>query len=170
MLFLQYCLFVGLIQAGKWALRNVYWGFFWSSDEAYLMGQELAEITSRRIYCCVVTHWLLRRDASEAASWCNFGNIGKRSRLRWWNHVLHCASSYVSLSRYIRLRWFNDPTALAWRFDCAGLKIRLRWLEDMTSLSRRFEFVSRMRRICLQNEVAELAEWSGCVSWMKWLC
>ena len=111
------------------------------------MGQELAEITSRRICCCVVTHWLLHRDASEAASWCNFGNIGKRSRLRWWNHVLHCASSYVSLSRYIRLRWFKDPTALAWRYDFVVSKIRIR----------------------KQNETDLLAEWSGWVSWQKWL-
>ena len=43
--------------------------------------QDVAGITSRRICYCVVTRRLLRRDASDATSWRNFGNIGKRSRL-----------------------------------------------------------------------------------------
>ena len=62
-----------------------------------------------------------------------FLSINSAFEVSWWNLVLHCASSYVSLSRYIRLRWLKDPTALAWRFDCAGLKIWLRCLEDSNS-------------------------------------
>ena len=111
------------------------------------MGQELAEITSRRICCCVVTHWLLRRDASEAASWRNFSSPRA-------NGAAYADETMFFIAQVHTFHWADTS-------DCAGLKIRLRRLEDMTSLAWRFEFVSRMRRICLQNEVAELAEWSG---------
>ena len=111
------------------------------------MGQELAEITSRRICCCVVTHWLLHRDASEAASWCNFSSLRA-------NGAAYADETMFFIAQVHTFHWADTS-------DCAGLKIRLRWLEDMTSLARRFEFVSRMRRICLQNEVAELTDWSS---------
>lgn len=111
------------------------------------MGQELAEITSRRICCCVVTHRLLRRDASEAASWRNFSSLRASG-------AAYADETMFFIAQVHTFHWADTS-------DCAGLMIRLRWLEDMTSLSRRFEFVSRMRRICLQNEVAELAEWSS---------
>lgn len=155
MLFLQYCLFVGLIQAGKWALRNVYWGFFWSSDEAYLMGQELAEITSRRICCCVVTHWLLHRDASEAASWCNFSSLRA-------NGAVYADETMFFIAQVHTFHWADTS-------DCAGLKIRLRWLEDSIALAWRYDFVVSKIRIRKQNETDLFAEWSGCVCRMKWL-
>ena len=39
------------------------------------MGQDVSEITSRRICCCVATRLLLRRDSANATSGRNFGSI-----------------------------------------------------------------------------------------------
>lgn len=39
------------------------------------MGQDVSEITSRRICCCVATRLLLRRDAATDTSGRNFGGI-----------------------------------------------------------------------------------------------
>ena len=63
----------------------------------------------------------------------------------WWNHVRHCASSYVSLSWRIRLNWVTDSTSLGGRFDFAGWWIRLRWVEEAISLAEWSTWCCRMK-------------------------
>ena len=156
MLFLQYCLFVVLIQAGKWALRNVYWGFFEAQMKLIWWEQNVAGITSRRICCCVATHWLLRRDASETASWRNFSSLRASG-------AAYADETMFFIAQVHTFHWADTS-------DCAGLKIRLRWLEDSIALAWRYDFVVSKIRIRKQNETDLFAEWSGWVSWMKWLC
>ena len=63
----------------------------------------------------------------------------------WWNHVRHCASSYVSLRWRIRLNWVTDSTSLGGRFDFAGWWIRLRWVEEAISLAEWSTWCCRMK-------------------------
>ena len=73
----------------KWGSPELQKGLTWYAKEAYQefewgsldSGQDVSEITSRRICCCVATRLLLRRDAANATSGRNFGSIGKRNRL-----------------------------------------------------------------------------------------
>lgn len=50
---------------------EVYLEFKWGSLDS---GQDVSKITSRRIWSCVGTHLLLRRDVPDATSGRNFGN------------------------------------------------------------------------------------------------
>ena len=52
-------------------LSEVYLEFKWGSLDS---GQDVSKITSRRIWSCVGTHLLLRRDVPDATSGRNFGN------------------------------------------------------------------------------------------------
>ena len=66
----------------KWGSPELQKGLTWYAKEAYLesewgsldSGQDVSEVTSRRIWHCVVTHLLLCRDVPDATSGRNFGN------------------------------------------------------------------------------------------------
>ena len=119
------------------------------------MGQEVAGITSRRICCCVATHWLLRRDASEAASWRNFSSLRASG-------AAYADETMFFIAQVHTFHW-------VYGYDCAGWRIRLRWVTDTTSLGQRYDFVGWKRQFRWLNKALDVAEWSGWSSRMKYL-